>query len=77
MLLKCVGCAETPTGAYGSLFTAAASRSLFPASLVCSCRSGEVSSAAGQAGCSFLLVQLTTQRRLLNQYQTETNVSGH
>lgn len=37
----------TPTGAYGRLFTPAATRSLFPASSVCSCRPGESSPAAG------------------------------
>lgn len=35
MLQQCVG---SPTGTYGGLFTSAASWSLFPASLVCSCR---------------------------------------
>lgn len=80
MLQQCDGRVETPTGAYGRLFTPAASWSLFPASSVCSCRPGELSSAARRAGCSVLLAHLTALRgmhlesTLPNQYEIGTNV---
>lgn len=43
ILQQCVVGVGSPTRAYGGLFTPAASWSLFPASLVCSCRPGEMS----------------------------------
>lgn len=83
LLQQCDGCAGTPTGAYGTLFTPAASWSLFPASLVCSCRPGGLSSAARRAGrraaqcrshTSLLLRGMHLESTLLNQYHTETNM---